>query len=142
MVVAFVAYASAQPDPSIARGAFHPGDRRAHRYGTMTHAQVESLLGELRARRDAASDAGERAVLSVKLADVFVARQMLPEALAEIEQARRDAPDEPEVLWRAAVILHDLGRDGEAEAAIAAAERRAPGDPHVERAAAHVRGGS
>jgi Flp pilus assembly protein TadD len=140
MVLAFVAYAAAQPDPSLAAGAFHPGDRRAHRYGTMEYAQVAQLVEQLRAQRSAASDPAEQAVLSVKLGDVYVARQMLPEALAELTEARRLAPDEPEVLWRLALVQHYLGHDAEADAALAAAEARAPRDPRVLRAAEQIQG--
>lgn len=140
MVTAFAAAAMAQPDPTLAVGTFRPGDRRAHRYGTLDHAQVVAFLARLRAERDGAASPEERAVASVKLADVYVAREMLPEALAELDEARGLAPEEPEVLWRLAVVHHYLGDDAAAEAELALAERRAPGDAHVQMAAARVHG--
>jgi hypothetical protein len=140
MLTAFAAAAAAQPDPTVALGTFHPGDHRAHRYGNLDYAQVAALLAELRAQRDAATSDEERAVASVKLADVDVAREMLPEALRELEEARRLAPEEPEVLWRLAVVHHRMGDDAAAEAALRLAEQRAPYDAHVQKAAARVRG--
>jgi len=140
MMTAFTAAAMAQPDPTAAVGAFRPGDRRAHRYGMLDYAQVTALVAGLREQREAAASPEERAVLSVKLADVYVAREMLPEALRELDEARRLAPDEPEVLWRLAVVYHYLGDDAAAEEALALAGRRAPGDPRVQKAAALVHG--
>jgi hypothetical protein len=140
MMTAFTAAAMAQPDPTAAVGAFRPGDRRAHRYGTLDYAQVAALVAGLRDQREAATGPEERAVLSVKLADVYVAREMLPEALRELDEARRLAPDEPEVLWRLAVVRHYMGDDAAAQEALALAEGRAPGDPRVQKAATLVRG--
>jgi cytochrome c-type biogenesis protein CcmH/NrfG len=140
MAVAFGAVAMAQADPTLAPGAFHPVDRRAHRYGEMDYAHLARYLAELRDQRSGAASSEDRAVLSVKLADVFVAREMLPEALGDLEEARRLAPDEPEILWRLAVVHHYLGHDADATEALVLAERRAPDDPQVLQAAARVRG--
>ncbi len=142
ILAGFVVHVSRLPDPSVGTGMLHMGDSRAHRYGSMKYAQVETLIDGLRAEQRAASAPEQRAVSSVRLADVLVARQMFPEALVEIEEARRLAPGESEVLWRLAVIQRQLGSTRDAAATIAEAERLAPGDPHVQKAAEFVRDGS
>jgi Flp pilus assembly protein TadD len=139
MLVAFVAHARAQPDPSLGAGVIHIGDRREHTLESRPYSETKRIIDGLRAQRAAAAAPEEQAVADVRLADLFAARQMFPEARAEIEDARRLAPAEPEVLWRLAVIERHLGHAPEAQAALAEALRLAPGDPHVLKAADFVR---
>ncbi len=138
MLVAFVAHARNQRDASMATGVVRIGDRREHTYESRPYAETKRIIDGLRAERAAASTPEAQAVADVRLADVLVARHLLPEARAEIEDARRLVPTEPEVLWRVAVIERQLGHAPEAEAALAEATRRAPGDAHVQKAAEFV----
>ena len=126
MVLAFVGFAVAQPDPSMALGAFHSGDRRAHCYGAMEYAQVAQLVEQLRAQRSAATDPVERAVLSVKLADVDVARQVKPptpgrrlpksltidEVFALLAAAGGDSPSDGPLTLRNRALLEFLYSTG------------------------------
>lgn len=140
MTCVFVAYASSVGDPALVRGTFPVGDGRAHRYGALTFAEVTALVEQLRAERAAEPDPQRRAILSVRLSDVFVARQMFAEARDAIEEARRLEPDDPAVLVRAALVHHRLGDARGAEAALQEAERRSPGDADVARARAFIAG--
>jgi hypothetical protein len=140
MAFAFVAAASRVGDPSDRPGAFSVGDRRAHRYGSRPYAQTASLLAQLRAEREAATDPAQRALLSARLSDVYAARQLFDDARREIHEAVRLAPDASPVLVRAALVEHALGDDAASNALLRRAEAADPADAEVARARTFLRG--
>jgi hypothetical protein len=131
MALAFVVAAARVGDPALRRGAFAVGDRREHRYGALTYAQVTALTAQLRADRDAAGAPADKALLSVRLSDLFAARRLLDEAKVEIDEALRFAPDESAILVRAALIQHGLGDDAGARSLLDRAQMASPGDPQI-----------
>ncbi len=140
MTFAFCAYAARVQDPALVRGSFPAGDGRRHRYGDMTFAQVEALISDLHAQRDAVADPRDKALVSVQLADVYAARQLFEQAGREIDEARREAPDEPSLLVPAALVRHPLGGQPGARALLDEAARRGAGPDEVSRARSIVDG--
>jgi len=134
MFALFLAYTTTLKDPSLRPDAFPPGDRRAHRYGSRTAAETNALIEDLRAARNRQANPVAKTAISVELSDVFVARRMWNESLVELEEARRLAPSDPQVLVREALVLHAEGHDTDAMARVAEAEAASPGDPAVARA--------
>jgi hypothetical protein len=140
MTFAFCAHAARIEDPALFRGSFPAGDARCHRYGSMTLAQVETLIAELRAQRDGAADSRDKALVSVRLADVYAARQLFEQSGREIDEARREAPDQPSLLIRAALIRHALGDQAGARALLDEAARRGAGPDEISPARSMVEG--
>jgi hypothetical protein len=140
MSLAFARAAAKIPDPALQRGTFAAEDRRAHRYGSLTYAQASALIAQLREERDGAADPAETALLSVRLSDVFVVRQLFDEAWSEIDEALRLAPNESAVLVRAALVRHALGDDAGARDLLHRGEIASPADPEVARARAFLGG--
>jgi hypothetical protein len=140
MSVAFVVASSRVADPALRPGAFAVDDRRAHRYGSLPYSQTASLIAQLRADREAATDPAQRVLLSARLSDVYAARQLFDDARREIQDALRLAPDASPVLVRAALVEHALGNDAAASALVGRAAAVDPGDSEVARAQAFLRG--
>jgi len=131
MAAAFTAAVLGTDDPVRRPGVLRPQDTRKYRLGAMTHAEAEALLAARRRERDAEPDGTHRAVRSAQISDLLVRRHMYDEALREIEAAMRIVPGRPELVARRAMVLHALGRKGEARRELDAAEALAPDHPNV-----------
>ncbi|MGH7813170.1 MAG: tetratricopeptide repeat protein, partial [Candidatus Binataceae bacterium] len=86
---------------------------------------AEKALGELIKREP------ENAVALSALGSVLAADNRYKDSLSAFRRAAALAPGDPSLHYKLAIVLHDLGRDGEARGECAIALAAAPGNPKV-----------
>lgn len=135
MVVIFVATVGSMDDPSALANVARPGDNRQKRLGHFTHAETVHLIRGLRGALAKARVPRDRALITLRLMDVYLGRKMHDRATEYLRQAQKLAPRLPEVQAREALLLHHQGQRVRARKLIRQALTRAPHNKDVQRVA-------